>query len=223
MNYIKELLRKNKKVVIIAGIAILLIAAIIITITAVSCAKNTLNEESADAIVKADWQRVIHKTEESQSDINEELIGKFISSSDELTESVSASDITEPKYLSLLDQKSSFTLDNMKKEDGYYVLTYLVTYPNVGGTLDGISNSDISAIDAFSADDYLSDAISNSDLCTSQAAVLITYENDTYKVIYSEEFMDYMYGGLYSYSMRMINELYLSSDSDIAKEEGNAQ
>lgn len=219
MDNIKQLLSQKKKVVILVGVVILVIAAIIATIAVVSCAKNTLNEESADAIVRADWQRVIHKTEKSQSDINEELIGYFFSPTDESIESMSVSDITEPCYLSFLDQKSSFSLDSMRKEDGYYVLTYSIAYPNVGGTMDSVSNSDISAIASFLADDYLLDAISNSDLCTSQAEVLITYDNNGYKVIYSEEFMDYMYGGLYSYSMRKINEMYLFSNSDIENEE----
>ena len=114
-----------------------------------------------------------------------------------------------PEFLVHIDSIAEFEILSMTTKDDSLLLQAKVSAPDVGASLSQI---DLFSLDPNSVDidALLKNAVVNSSIKTEVYEIEIIYENDEYKVLYSEEFVDAMHGWIISYSQNALNDYYKS-------------
>lgn len=118
-----------------------------------------------------------------------------------------ASNNDQPQYLELLDQLASYSIQEISREDNYYVVNVTVSAPDVKQYFIDNSVHLIENVDDL--DSFIYDSIKASTIEDTDAEVYIYEANGVMKVSYSEQFADAMHGKLISYSNEMLQQLYL--------------
>ena len=160
-----------------------------------------LSKKKADETVRADWERVVSSYGHARDDSLYDELPDYIDKPEKKTEEA----VDKPEFVSMLEEKASFKLIDMKKSGDTYTLTYLVTAPDLKSQLKTyLEEHSKDAIDLAGMNQLLIELVEKSELKDTEAEVAIYKENGEYKVSYSDEFFDAMYGGIYSFSLETI-------------------
>lgn len=107
----------------------------------------------------------------------------------------------QPDFLKILNQKSSYELKNVKKENGRFLISVTVTFPSVDERLKELNVSDYpQSKESEEINSFLCEQINKSKLKKTKATIYAAKINNEYHISFSDEFVDAMSGGLYSYS-----------------------
>ena len=160
-----------------------------------------LSKKKADETVRADWERVVSSYGHARDDSLYDELPDYIDKPEKKTEEA----VDKPEFVSMLEEKASFKLIDIKKSGDTYTLTYLVTAPDLKSQLKTyLEEHSKDAIDLAGMNQLLIELVEKSELKDTEAEVAIYKENGEYKVSYSDEFFDAMYGGIYSFSLETI-------------------
>ena len=160
-----------------------------------------LSKKKADETVRADWERVVSSYGHARDDSLYDELPDYIDKPEKKTEEA----VDKPEFVSMLEEKASFKLIDMKKSGDSYTLIYLVTAPDLKSQLKTyLEEHSKDAIDLAGMNQLLIELVEKSELKDTEAEVAIYKENGEYKVSYSDEFFDAMYGGIYSFSLETI-------------------
>lgn len=210
-NRIMNFVQRNK---VIAGIVF---AVVTVSLILFIIFGTGLSKKKADETVRMDWERVVSSYGQSTDDSLRDELPDYIEA-EPPEESEKAVD--KPEFVAMLEKKASFKLINMKKSGNTYTLTYLVTSPDLKSQLNSylVEHSN-DAIDLAGMNQLLIDLVEKSELKETETEVAIYKENGEYKVSYSDEFFDAMYGGIYSFSLETIANTEIKTDD--SKKEAN--
>lgn len=168
-----------------------------------------LSKKKADETVRADWERVVSSYGHARDDSLYDELPDYIDKPEKKTEEA----VDKPEFVSMLEEKASFKLIDMKKSGDTYTLTYLVTAPDLKSQLNSyLEEHSKDAIDLAGMNQLLIELVEKSELKDTEAEVAIYKENGEYKVSYSDEFFDAMYGGIYSFSLETIANTEIQTD-----------
>lgn len=168
-----------------------------------------LSKKKADETVRADWERVVSSYGHARDDSLYDELPDYIDKPEKKTEEA----VDKPEFVSMLEEKASFKLIDMKKSGDTYTLTYLVTAPDLKSQLKTyLEEHSKDAIDLAGMNQLLIELVEKSELKDTEAEVAIYKENGEYKVSYSDEFFDAMYGGIYSFSLETIANTEIQTD-----------
>lgn len=105
-----------------------------------------------------------------------------------------------PDFITLLEERSSFTVISTENKDGLCTATCRITSCDLKSSLDTfMSEHGAESVDEGSIDELITKLISESELITTEAEVYICRDKLKYTVVYSDEFFDRMYSGIVSY------------------------
>ena len=168
-----------------------------------------LSKKKADETVRADWERVVSSYGHARDDSLYDELPDYIDKPEKKTEEA----VDKPEFVSMLEEKASFKLIDMKKSGDTYTLTYLVTAPDLKSQLKTyLEEHSKDAIDLAGMNQLLIELVEKSELKDTEAEVAIYKENGEYKVSYSDDFFDAMYGGIYSFSLETIANTEIQTD-----------
>lgn len=168
-----------------------------------------LSKKKADETVRADWERVVSSYGHARDDSLYDELPDYIDKPEKKTEEA----VDKPEFVSMLEEKASFKLIDMKKSGDSYTLIYLVTAPDLKSQLKTyLEEHSKDAIDLAGMNQLLIELVEKSELKDTEAEVAIYKENGEYKVSYSDEFFDAMYGGIYSFSLETIANTEIQTD-----------
>ena len=168
-----------------------------------------LSKKKADETVQADWERVVSSYGHARDDSLYDELPDYIDKPEKKTEEA----VDKPEFVSMLEEKASFKLIDMKKSGDSYTLIYLVTAPDLKSQLKTyLEEHSKDAIDLAGMNQLLIELVEKSELKDTEAEVAIYKENGEYKVSYSDEFFDAMYGGIYSFSLETIANTEIQTD-----------
>ena len=168
-----------------------------------------LSKKKADETVQADWERVVSSYGHARDDSLYDELPDYIDKPEKKTKKA----VDKPEFVSMLEEKASFKLIDMKKSGDPYTLTYLVTAPDLKSQLKTyLEEHSKDAIDLAGMNQLLIELVEKSELKDTEAEVAIYKENGEYKVSYSDEFFDAMYGGIYSFSLETIANTEIQTD-----------
>ena len=168
-----------------------------------------LSKKKADETVQADWERVVSSYGHARDDSLYDELPDYIDKTEKKTEEA----VDKPEFVSMLEEKASFKLIDMKKSGDSYTLIYLVTAPDLKSQLKTyLEEHSKDAIDLAGMNQLLIELVEKSELKDTEAEVAIYKENSEYKVSYSDEFFDAMYGGIYSFSLETIANTEIQTD-----------
>ena len=168
-----------------------------------------LSKKKADETVRVDWERVVSSYGHARDDSLYDELPDYIDKPEKKTEEA----VDKPEFVSMLEEKASFKLIDMKKSGDTYTLTYLVTAPDLKSQLKTyLEEHSKDAIDLAGMNQLLIELVEKSELKDTEAEVAIYKENGEYKVSYSDEFFDAMYGGIYSFSLETIANTEIQTD-----------
>ena len=168
-----------------------------------------LSKKKADETVRADWERVVSSYGHARDDSLYDELPDYIDKPEKKTEEA----VDKPEFVSMLEEKASFKLINMKKSGDAYPLTYLVTAPDLKSQLNNyLEEHSEDAIDLAGINQLLTELVEKSELKETEAEVAVYKENGEYRVSYSDEFFDAMYGGIYSFSLETIANTEIQTD-----------
>ena len=168
-----------------------------------------LSKKKADETVRADWERVVSSYGHTRDDSLYDELPDYIDKPEKKTEEA----VDKPEFVSMLEEKASFKLIDMKKSGDTNTLTYLVTAPDLKSQLKTyLEEHSKDAIDLAGMNQLLIELVEKSELKDTEAEVAIYKENGEYKVSYSDEFFDAMYGGIYSFSLETIANTEIQTD-----------
>lgn len=168
-----------------------------------------LSKKKADETVQADWERVVSSYGHARDDSLYDELPDYIDKPEKKTKKA----VDKPEFVSMLEEKASFKLIDMKKSGDTYTLTYLVTAPDLKSQLKTyLEEHSKDAIDLAGMNQLLIELVEKSELKDTEAEVAIYKENGEYKVSYSDEFFDAMYGGIYSFSLETIANTEIQTD-----------
>lgn len=168
-----------------------------------------LSKKKADETVRVDWERVVSSYGHARDDSLYDELPDYIDKPEKKTEEA----VDKPEFVSMLEEKASFKLIDMKKSGDSYTLIYLVTAPDLKSQLKTyLEEHSKDAIDLAGMNQLLIELVEKSELKDTEAEVAIYKENGEYKVSYSDEFFDAMYGGIYSFSLETIANTEIQTD-----------
>ena len=168
-----------------------------------------LSKKKADETVRADWERVVSSYGHARDDSLYDELPDYIDKPEKKTEEA----VDKPEFVSMLEEKASFKLIDMKKSGDPYTLTYLVTAPDLKSQLKTyLEEHSKDAIDLAGMNQLLIELVEKSELKETEAEVAVYKENGEYRVSYSDEFFDAMYGGIYSFSLETIANTEIQTD-----------
>lgn len=168
-----------------------------------------LSKKKADETVRVDWERVVSSYGHARDDSLYDELPDYIDKPEKKTEEA----VDKPEFVSMLEEKASFKLIDMKKSGDSYTLIYLVTAPDLKSQLKTyLEEHSKDAIDLAGMNQLLIELVEKSELKDTEAEVAIYKENSEYKVSYSDEFFDAMYGGIYSFSLETIANTEIQTD-----------
>ena len=192
-----------------------MIAGIVLAVATVSLSLfiifgTGLSKKKADETVRAEWERIVSSYGQStDNSLRDELPDYIEAEPIEETEKA----VDKPEFVSMLEEKASFKLIDMKKSGDSYTLIYLVTAPDLKSQLKTyLEEHSKDAIDLAGMNQLLIELVEKSELKDTEAEVAIYKENGEYKVSYSDEFFDAMYGGIYSFSLETIANTEIQTD-----------
>ena len=111
----------------------------------------------------------------------------------------------QPKYLSKIDEKSSYSITKIKKEDEEYIISVSVDAPDLGGKLSMLSYDELPQTeDIDELNDFLCTKIDNATNCNTKTEIYATKIDGKYNISFSDEFVDAMSGKIYSYSSNVL-------------------
>ena len=112
-----------------------------------------------------------------------------------------------PAYLQYIDLQSDFEIDDIERGDPW-VLTVTVCGLDVGGELNK-QDPMLFSEDATETemDQYLLSLAKQAELTYKTAKIYAWPEDGSYRIQFSETFIDAMTGGVYSYTLDLIEEI----------------
>lgn len=113
----------------------------------------------------------------------------------------------QPRYLEKLSQEASYKIESIDNEEGYYIVTVIVSAPDLKGYFIDNSVDMLTNIDDL--DTFVCECIEKSDSIETTAEVYVYELDGGVSVSYSDTFVDAMHGGIISYSQEMLRNLYL--------------
>lgn len=118
-------------------------------------------------------------------------------------------DVDENSYINNLNERASFKIENIEKQDDVYAVTLNVTAPDISAEVEEYQNN-IKAIPSDKEmNEKLKNIISNAELKTTQQTVTVFETDDgTYDVEFSSEFADAMCGYSYQDYVNQMDELF---------------
>lgn len=161
-----------------------------------------LSKKKADEMVQTDWETIVSSYGSNTSNSWRDELPEYIET--EPTEEDNESE-DKPEFVTMIEKRVLFTPIDIKKSEGTYILTYSVTAPDLKSHLNSyLEEHGKDAIDLAGMNQLLIELVEKSELKETKAEVAIYKENGEYKVSYSYEFFDAMYGGIYSFSLEAI-------------------
>lgn len=112
-------------------------------------------------------------------------------------------------YISNLNEKTSFEIESIEKENDIYTVTLDVIAPDISSKVEEYQNSITSIPSEDEMNEKLKSIIDSSELKTTQQTVTVFVIDDgTYDVEFSSGFADAMCGYSYQYYVNQMQKLY---------------
>lgn len=111
------------------------------------------------------------------------------------------------RYLEKLSQEASYKIESIDSENGGYIVTVVVSAPDLKGYF--LNNSVDLLTNIEDLDTFVCECIEKSDFRETMAEVYVYELDGEVSVSYSDTFVDAMHGGIISYSQDMLRNLYL--------------
>lgn len=109
-----------------------------------------------------------------------------------------------PRYLQYIDEHSDFRIEAIEKGEPW-VITVTVTGVDLAGELKPRNFAKYD--DPKDIDDYLLSLAKKADPLERTAIIYAWQSEDGYRIQFSEAFIDAMTGGVYSYTLELIDEI----------------
>lgn len=117
----------------------------------------------------------------------------------------------QPAYLKKLSEKASYTLKTVKKEDGRLLIAVTINAPDLNSRLSSLKLTDFpQSKDSNEINNFLCEQIEKSNQKKSETFIYATKLNNEYHISFSNEFVDQMSGGIYSYSQTTLIDMLTS-------------
>ena len=172
----KKALSKKKKVIIIISVIVAVLAVVAIAVAVIFFMQK---EESIEA-----FQSAVENSWASQT----EAEGK-------------------PEFMKLLESKSTFSVANFAENDEeHYTLEITVSSPDILPAMQNLNKMMKKELSQKEIDTLLTKAVKDARPKTSTVNLNVTKTQNNYRVEFSEEFIDAMYGYAYSYANSQLNE-----------------
>ena len=104
---------------------------------------------------------------------------------------------SEASFLVEISDRTTFSVDKIRKKDGCYIVSIEIEGPDVGKVLNDSKNCGKNKKDV---DDYLCQLIKNAPVEKTQTSIIAKRQGAEYSVLFNSEFIDAMSGKLYSLS-----------------------
>lgn len=131
---------------------------------------------------------------------------------------LSAQSPEQPAFLTKLDEMSSYELHSVEPlENGRYLLKMVVTAPDLGGQLMKLGYAQLpQENNENELNTFLCEQIDKAEVKQSEAAIMAVSVDGEYHITFSDDFVDAMSGGAYSYSRQAMVDMLQNA----VKEEG---
>lgn len=124
---------------------------------------------------------------------------------------MSAISENQPEYLTKIDERSSYTIKKIEKDDKEYTISVEVDAPDLGGQLSKLDFEDLPQTkDIEELNAFLCTQIDCSSNIKTDTEIYATELDGVYKITFSDEFVDAMSGNIYSYSNNVLIDMLQS-------------
>ena len=107
----------------------------------------------------------------------------------------------QPRYLTELNRLSQYTVNSVKKVDDVYVVKVTVSAPDLGSIMKTFDYSNLpSTENTDEINSFLCEQLKFAEIIKTETYIHAYKIDDTYQILFSDEFVDAMCGKLYTYA-----------------------